>query len=153
MRSRHPPQPQPPPPPPGSETEDSSSDSSSDGGFDDKDNDDADNVSEVSEGDIDRLLEDDLRVRHAEAAEAAEKAARNRGPASPVVEEPLDEFEKDPWNAVGVFGLRVYYKMPAAVEGEEQREAGVRLRVERPNPYVWDESSDEDESEGEEADD
>lgn len=148
-----PPPPSPPldhPPPPPS-PEDDASYIFSDVSSSDSDLDVDDNVSEVSDGDIDQLLEEDRRARQA-AAVAAVKAARSSGGrgggSSPILDDddddPLDEFEKDPWNAVGVFGLRVYYKMPA--DGEKQ-EAGVTLRVERPSPYVWDDSSDEEEDE------
>ncbi|KAF6835018.1 calpain family cysteine protease [Colletotrichum musicola] len=44
----------------------------------------------------------------------------------------LDEFEKDPWNAVAVVGLRVYYRVP---EGSVD-EVIVKLRVVRPNPFA-----------------
>lgn len=112
---------------------------------------DVDDVSEVSEEDIDQFVE------------------RPRPPPPPpgplaVVPEPADDFENDPWNAVGVFGLKVYYKIPEKkwkgkdgdgdgdtvsneVKGDdskENREAEmVRLRVERPNPYLWEDSSDD----------
>ncbi|KAL2260626.1 hypothetical protein VTK26DRAFT_5317 [Humicola hyalothermophila] len=61
----------------------------------------------------------------------------------------MDEFERNPWNAVAVVGLRVYYK---AGEGEEEKKkAGeeeeelVKLRVVRPSKYEWSEDEDEDE--------
>lgn len=126
--------PGPPGPGPASELETESSSSGTE--FDS----DADDVSEVSEHDIDQVMEN--------ARAATRKSSPPKPPAAD--EEPPDEFEKNPWNAVGVFGLRVYYKM-AAAEGRDGDE-GVHLRVERPNPYVWDESSDEDNS-NDEADD
>ncbi len=54
-----------------------------------------------------------------------------------------DEFEKDPWNAVAVVGLRVYYQV-----AEGDGDSGVvKLRVERPNPYAESEKTDEEGSE------
>jgi hypothetical protein len=47
-----------------------------------------------------------------------------------------DEFERDPWNAIVVVGLRIYYKT-INIEGDSDI---VKLQVVRPNPY-----SDEDE--------
>lgn len=55
----------------------------------------------------------------------------------------LSEFEQDPWNAVAVVGLRIYYKV---AEEDRDEEGLVKLRVVRPNRY---ELSDEDETEGE----
>lgn len=119
----------------------------------------ADDVSEVSEHDIDVCLADRARAARAAAAAAAAASASAKshpppGPVTSASEEPLDEFEKDPWNAVGVFGLRVYYKVPEArADGEaEDEEEVVKLRVERPNPLLWDESSD-DEADDEKEDD
>lgn len=122
-----------------------------------------DDLSDISEDEIDANIEARARAAEREAVVAAKAQAGPPGSnAPPVPEEPLDEFEKDPWNAVGVFGLRVYYKMPKAGEAgetkdkdkDEAKEEVVKLRVERPNYYEWDESSsDEDEDEDEEADD
>lgn len=136
-------------------------------------------VSDVSDDDVEALMQSAEAAAAARAAAAAAVAAAKRGPTSPPeapTEEDLllDEFERDPWNAVGVFGLRIYYKVEpgrekkkkgeegAGAEGEEKEEAGeeeqevVRLRVERPNPYVWDESdddTDEEDDAGSQADD
>lgn len=103
--------------------------------------DDTDDASEISEEEIDACIAEN-RARAVRAAAAAAKAVHSSGGSTAAVEEPLDEFEKDPWNAVGVFGLRVYYRMPEASEVEKEREV-VRLRVERPNPFQWDDSSDD----------
>lgn len=123
-------------------------------------------VSDISDDDIDVIIQNAEATAAARAAAAAAAAGKNGPPpAEPSTEEDLlDEFERDPWNAVGVFGLRVYYKVAATMtedkkkeqekeEGEEQEV--VRLRVERPNPYVWDESdsSDGDDEGGSQADD
>lgn len=123
---------------------------------------DIDELSDVSDDEIDAFIAA-TRMRAAERAAAAAAAAAVAakaqsnppgGSSVPVPEEPLDEFERDPWNAVGVFGLRVYYKMPEAAGNEMDKDTEVvTLRVERPNYYVWDESSDEDDHDDEEADD
>jgi hypothetical protein len=62
-----------------------------------------------------------------------------------VVEEraPIDDFEKDPWNAVAVVGLRVYYK---TTEGNTE-EGIVKLKVVRPSPYSDNEEDDSEEAE------
>lgn len=123
-----------------------------------------DDLSDISEDEIDAFIAAETRARaaaRAAAVAAKAQAGPQGGSSTPVPEEPLDEFEKDPWNAVGVFGLRVYYKMPEMPEtGEtkgkdkdDAKEEVVKLRVERPNYYEWDESSDEDEDDEEEADD
>ncbi|KAJ4396121.1 hypothetical protein N0V93_000338 [Gnomoniopsis smithogilvyi] len=116
---------------------------SSDSELDEKISDEISDVSEISEEEVDAFIAEN-RVRAARAATAAAAAAKVEPPGgpTPVAEEPLDEFEKDPWNAVGVFGLRVYYKMPEDSAMDKDAEV-VKLRVERPNYYVWDESSDE----------
>ncbi len=62
----------------------------------------------------------------------------------------MDEFERDPWNAVAVVGLRIYYRVDGEV-GEEGAEEGVKLRVVRPNR--WEVGDDEESSSsGEEED-
>lgn len=114
-------------------------------------------VSDVSEDEIEAFAAAHRAQVAARAAAAVAAKAQPSPPAgcpAPVPEEPLDEFEKDPWNAVGVFGLRVYYKTPEGPgESETDKDVeGVTLRVERPNYYVWDESSD-DEDDDEDADD
>ncbi|OPB41692.1 calpain-like protease [Trichoderma guizhouense] len=53
-------------------------------------------------------------------------------------EDELDEFERDPWNAVVVIGLRVYHK----VDEEDKAKEVITLKVVRPNPYA--DSDDED---------
>lgn len=109
--------------------------SASDDGLDD-----TDPVSEVSEHDIDDFIE-----KSKAAAARVPKAPPSPQP-QPVgsrSEDELDEFEKDPWNAVGVFGLRVYYKAGEVGEEGEQQGEIVRLRVERPNPFVLEDDSDD----------
>ncbi|KAL7789642.1 hypothetical protein V8C43DRAFT_286055 [Trichoderma afarasin] len=53
-------------------------------------------------------------------------------------EDELDEFERDPWNAVVVIGLRVYHK----VDEDDKAKEVITLKVVRPNPYA--DSDDED---------
>ncbi|PSR97055.1 hypothetical protein BD289DRAFT_125996 [Coniella lustricola] len=141
---------------------------------------DVDDVSEVSEEEIDVCVERIEALNAAAAAASAGGGGGSGGHKSPpglppppgshaAIPEPLDEFEFDPWNAVGVFGLRVYYKIPDDLlkksmdevkmkkksdekdgkddngggEEEGKEEELVKLRVERPNPYLWDDSSDD----------
>jgi hypothetical protein len=52
-----------------------------------------------------------------------------------------DEFERDPWNAVAVVGLRIYYKV---AEEDKDAEGLVTLRVVRPNR--WELMSDDEEN-------
>ena len=82
-------------------------------GFDDFDEDDLSdldsNVSDITTG----VVEDEIA--------AAKLAAETSMPPPPPVEEDENEFERDPWNAVAVVGLRVYSK-----------ESGVSVKVVRP---------------------
>lgn len=50
----------------------------------------------------------------------------------PKFEDELDEFEKDPWNAVVVIGLRVYHK----ADEEDKSKEVIKLKVVRPSPYA-----------------
>ena len=83
-------------------------------GFDDFDEDDLSdldsNVSDITSG----VIEDEI----AAAKLAAEQAMP---PPPPAVDDDEDEFERDPWNAIAVVGLRVYSK-----------ESGVSVKVVRP---------------------
>jgi hypothetical protein len=69
-----------------------------------------------------------------------------------------DEFERDPWNAVAVVGLRIYYKVEGEREGEEGEGDGddgqeaVKLRVVRPNRWVMDDHDDGGDAEGRDMD-
>ncbi|KAK4081135.1 uncharacterized protein Triagg1_2667 [Trichoderma aggressivum f. europaeum] len=60
-------------------------------------------------------------------------------------EDELDEFERDPWNAVVVVGLRVYHQ----VDEEDKAKEVITLKVVRPNPYA--DSEDEDTATEEDA--
>jgi hypothetical protein len=124
----------PPAPPPGPPSSYFSSDASSDDGIED-----LDSLSEVSDHEIDLYLEaDKQRIAKARAAKANQPPS-SAPPSGPSCEDELNEFEKDPWNAVGVFGLRIYHKS----DGKPGDNDVVKLRVERPSPWVWDEDSDE----------
>ena len=83
-------------------------------GFDDFDEDDLSdldsNVSDITSG----VIEDEIA-----AAKLSSDAALP--PPPPPVDDEEDEFERDPWNAVAVVGLRVYSK-----------ESGVSVKVVRP---------------------
>ena len=69
-----------------------------------------------------------------------------RIPQSRLVESDSDEVESDPWNAVAVVGLRIYYKV---AEEDKDAEGLVKLRVVRPNQYDFsdDEGDGDDEKE------
>lgn len=56
-----------------------------------------------------------------------------------VYEDELDEFEKDPWNAVTVIGLRVYHK----IADDDKDKDIIKLSVIRPNPYADEDDSDD----------
>lgn len=125
----------PPPPPPGAPSSYFTSDASTDDGIED-----LDSLSEVSDHEIDLFLEaqDKQRAAAARAAKAQQPSSSTPPSGSPCEDE-LNEFEKDPWNAVGVFGLRIYYKSDSGPGDNEV----VKLRVERPNPWVWEDDSDD----------
>lgn len=126
-----------PPPPPPPQHHDASSSYFSDGSTDDA-VEDLDSVSEISEHEIDLYLEAQGKARAAAARAAkANQPASPPPPSGPSCEDELNEFEKDPWNAVGVFGLRVYYKSDG---GDDEV---VKLRVERPSQWVWEDDSDD----------
>jgi len=86
-------------------------------------------ISDLSDRELDYMLEERPRM---------DMLPNNRpgGPPPPMIgRQHEDEFEKDPWNAVAVVGLRVYHQF-----AEEDRDAEVvKLRVVRPNPYEVDE--------------
>lgn len=129
------------------------------GGFnfnpDDSDRDDLislGNVSDVTDRELDYRVEDSLRHMRG-------MSSNHRGGGGPPVVSNYppshhgdrrrggeDRFERDPWNAVAVVGLRVYYKV---AEGDKDKEI-VRLRVVRPNPYELKEEEEEDGGKGEE---
>ncbi|KAK1983150.1 calpain family cysteine protease [Colletotrichum cereale] len=92
---------------------------------------DDDGISSVSS--LSELSERELELE-INAVEAQEPIPVGRMPPQPAVAASVDdqdEFERDPWNAVAVVGLRIYYK---AAE-DCQTDVIVRLRAVRPNPY------------------
>ncbi|VUC25304.1 unnamed protein product [Clonostachys rosea] len=79
---------------------------------------DLESLSDLSKRELD--LEIDAHLK--ESAEPAKE-----GSPSGADQEDLDEFEKDPWNAVVVIGLRVYYKI-----SDTENPQVVKLKVVRP---------------------
>ena len=91
-------------------------------------------VSDLSDRELDYHVEERLRMDTL-------PNPRPGGPPPMIGRQHEDEFEKDPWNAVAVVGLRVYYRI-----SEEDKCADaeiVKLRVIRPNPYELFEDDDE----------
>ncbi|GJC85255.1 calpain-8 [Colletotrichum liriopes] len=73
-----------------------------------------------------------------DAVEAQERTPVGRMPPQPATTAPADdqdEFERDPWNAVAVVGLRIYYK----TSEDYQNDVIVELRAVRPSPYTEEE--------------
>ncbi|KPM37733.1 hypothetical protein AK830_g8826 [Neonectria ditissima] len=95
----------------------------------DEEEEDGDDVSSI--GALSELSERELEI----AATALEPPAPTETPETQ--EEEPDEFEKDPWNAVAVVGLRVYHK----VDTEDNNEEAVKLRVIRPVHYDADDDA------------
>jgi len=87
-------------------------------------------VSEVSDRELDYRIEENMR--HMDSIPNPPR------PPPPMVggRYPVEgeHVERDPWNAVAVVGLRVYYK----VADEDKDAEIVKLRVVRPNPYELD---------------
>ena len=73
----------------------------------------------------------DLSEREIEIQIDTNIPAEDTTPEVPTDEEP-DEFEKDPWNAVCVVGLRIYYKL----DTEDKSDEVIKLSVIRPDPYA-----------------
>jgi len=63
---------------------------------------------------------------------------------------PSGDDEPEPWNAVAVVGLRIYYKVS---EEDKDTEGLVKIKVVRPDPWAISDSEDEEDDEGEEGDD
>ncbi|KJZ70831.1 hypothetical protein HIM_09790 [Hirsutella minnesotensis 3608] len=82
--------------------------------------DDMDNLSELSERELDIKIQ--VELDHLERTSREQAKEPNDAGAD------ADEFERDPWNAVAVVGLRVYHR---AGDGD-----AVRLKVVRPMPYA-----------------
>ncbi|UNI15490.1 hypothetical protein JDV02_002019 [Purpureocillium takamizusanense] len=116
---------------------------------------DFDSLSELSERELDIQVDDIRRIE------------KNRPPPPPregqPPEEEPDEFERDPWNAVAVVGLRVYHKPESTLLGPDDSAAEqgedtpvhvdvVKLKVVRPNPYASSDEIDEEEMKSKELD-
>ncbi|KAK2043225.1 calpain family cysteine protease [Colletotrichum somersetense] len=82
-------------------------------------------LSELSEREL------ELEIDAIEAQEPITVGRMSPQPAAAASVDDQDEFERDPWNAVAVVGLRIYYQ----VSKDCQNEIIVKLRVVRPNPY------------------
>ncbi|KAK1831579.1 hypothetical protein QBC39DRAFT_391170 [Podospora conica] len=111
-------------------------------------------VSDVTDRELDYRVEDSLRhmrPQHHRGGGGGPPVVSNRHPSPAPYHDHRrrgggeDRFERDPWNAVAVVGLRVYYKV---AEGEGDKEV-VRLRVVRPN--FWEVEEEEKEEKGEEG--
>ncbi|KAK1971428.1 calpain family cysteine protease [Colletotrichum sublineola] len=92
---------------------------------------DDDGISSVSS--LSELSERELQLE-IDALEAQEFISVGRMSPQPVAAASVDdqdEFERDPWNAVAVVGIRIYYK----ASEDSQTEVIVKLRVVRPSPY------------------
>ncbi|KAJ6443538.1 epoxide hydrolase 1 [Purpureocillium lavendulum] len=106
--------------------------------------DDFDSLSELSDRELD--LQVDMRMDNIRRMQNNQPPPPREGP-----EEEPDEFERDPWNAVAVVGLRVYHKStPSDADGAQ--EDAVKLKVVRPNPYATGDDVDEEERKSKELD-
>lgn len=81
-----------------------------------------DALSVLSERELQIQIDYELRKQGPEAVETAPDEVES--------DRELDEFERNPWNAVAVIGLRVYHKSEGISENE------VDLRVLRSNSYL-----------------
>ncbi|KAK4452386.1 calcium-dependent cysteine-type endopeptidase [Podospora aff. communis PSN243] len=91
-------------------------------------------ISDLSDRELDYVFEERLRLDSL-------PNPRPNAPPPMIGRQPHeDDTEKDPWNAVAVVGLRVYYQF---AEGDGDKEI-VKLRVIRPNLYELDEEEGED---------
>ncbi|KAI0470722.1 hypothetical protein GGR56DRAFT_678606 [Xylariaceae sp. FL0804] len=83
---------------------------------DDDDSDDDDtsvsSVSEISDGELDQILDRRASASSPPPPPPPPESAAGEDNEPPPPPPPLDEFESDPWNAVATVGLRVYYKTP-----------------------------------------
>ncbi|KAK0614211.1 hypothetical protein B0T14DRAFT_570167 [Immersiella caudata] len=101
-------------------------------------------ISDLSERELDYVFEERLRI------DSLPNPRPNAPP--PMIgrhQQHEDDSEKDPWNAVAVVGLRVYYRF---AEGDEDKEI-VKLRVIRPNLYELDEEEGEEGAKKKEGED
>jgi hypothetical protein len=142
---------------------------SSDGSNDDSDSDlcSIRSASSLSSTELDLILgqdDADNRRRH-DGSPSSQSPGPGPGPfvrggqlPVPMAMAQADEFERDPWNAVAVVGLRIYYKVEGDGEGGGEGGGGdgrelVKLRVVRPNRWVVDDDHDDGgEAEGRDVD-
>ncbi|KAK1754677.1 calpain-8 [Echria macrotheca] len=129
--------PGPPPPPPGSQYNRNNNNSFHSDNYDSDGLQSIMTPSDVSETELDYRLDEEM-YRPMDRPGGGNTRNGPPGPMPPMIHARggnhhnlEDEFERDPWNAVVVVGLRVYYK----VSEEDQDKEIVRLRVIRPNPY------------------
>lgn len=98
---------------------------------DDEEEDDSSDEEEEEEDDISTVAAlSELSDRELEIQIDALTPAEET-PAVPDADEEPDEFEKDPWNAVVVVGLRIYYKL----DTDDKTSEAIQLKIIRPNPY------------------
>ncbi|TPX13299.1 uncharacterized protein E0L32_006272 [Thyridium curvatum] len=119
----------PPPPPPPLSPPAADNDSSDT----DSDLESISSVSDLSDRELDIVVDNRKRMQAAQMAGPGGVApAQPAAPAPPGAAGSASDGEddgKDPWNAVAVIGLRVYYRVSA-----EEKE-GARIKVVRPNKY------------------
>ncbi|KAK2600189.1 hypothetical protein QQS21_005063 [Conoideocrella luteorostrata] len=101
------------------------------------DDDDDENLSSIDSMSV--YSERELDIRAAAVLSREEEKNGNADKGSESGGEP-DEFERDPWNAVAVVGLRVYHQ---PTDGQETDKNVVTVRVVRPNPYAGDEDAED----------
>ncbi|KAL3302603.1 calpain family cysteine protease [Colletotrichum asianum] len=93
-----------------------------------------DDLSSISS--LSDLSERELEIRIEDFKSRANSPRRLSPPSNPSnLLDDQDEFERDPWNAVAVVGLRVYHK----VLEDDENEVIVKLRVVPPNPFAEEE--------------
>ncbi|KAI8283598.1 Calpain-8 [Colletotrichum sp. SAR11_240] len=93
-----------------------------------------DDLSSISS--LSDLSERELDIRIEDFKSRANSPRRLSPPSNPSnLLDDQDEFERDPWNAVAVVGLRVYHK----VLEDDENEVIVKLRVVPPNPFAEEE--------------
>ncbi|KAH8839422.1 hypothetical protein MCOR08_006363 [Pyricularia oryzae] len=107
-------------------------------------------VSEISDGEIELELDAIHRGwRQYPAATGVFPRTSAVGPPArpslPTGPSPDGEVQKDPWNAVVILGLRVYYRL---AQGEGADTEVVKLRIERPDPYATDDQDSDEEDVG-----
>ncbi|EFX03067.1 calpain-like protein [Grosmannia clavigera kw1407] len=104
--------------------------------------------SQISESDVSELELEKIFLERPMRQRSPSPLSRRRAPFKPMAPGgDDDDNEKDPWNAVTVVGLRVYYQ---EVEGDSGDV--VKMWVERPNPLLADDFEDSEPGEEEKGD-